>query len=365
MKTHFHLTALMGIAIILAGAATACQKDPGVEFNPPVDETLPATPFSLTGVEERGSTGATFDWTISSTGVTDSVSEELDEMTVTAYNNLIISATPKNNATAFSGINARSSNVNAVQVEMIGKTQFKDFKLKYVGDGEATIKVWNGKEGENTTVEFKVKAVKEVAVEGLRFRVNGEERVTKMVTSGNPDRQTFTAGIFKLNYCGGPCFLWKDKEYPFEERSYDCLHYGVDVEFLGIEPENASWRKVLAFKSDVPTINSNHQTNYYNYIVQLGRKPEDYPLLNSLFERKKDQWKDVGELEGLKYFMCIGDAWEQPCCLVQLLIETDNGFLYVSAPRNPKFDEKEKRDLDFRCPLCDHYRDIDGVVIFG
>ena len=144
----------------------------------------------------------------------------------------------------------------------------------------------------------------------------------------------------------------------------DVVKNTYTLEFLGIEPENASWRKVLAFKSDVPAINSNHQTNYYNYIVQLGRKPEDYPLLNSLFERKKDQWKDVGELEGLKYFMCIGDAWEQPCCLVQLLIETDNGILYVSAPRNPKFDEKEKRDLDFRCPLCDHYRDIDGVVIF-
>ena len=343
------------------GSLTSCKKDPNAEFNPPTDGSLVAAPFSLMAKEHRGTTGATFDWVITN-GSTDSVTEELDEMTVTAYNSIDITVEPKGNPGAFPGVNLRSSNVNAVQVEKKDKTHFT---LKYIGDGEARIRVWNGTESGNTSVEFPVKSVKEVAVEGLRFRVNGEERVTKMVTTGNPDRQTFTAGIFKLNYCGGPCFLWKDKEYPFEERSYGCSHYGVDVEFLGIEPENASWRKVLAFKSDVPAINSNHQTNYYNYIVQLGRKPEDYPLLNSLFERKKDQWKDVGELEGLKYFMCIGDAWEQPCCLVQLLIETDNGILYVSAPRNPKFDEKEKRDLDFRCPLCDHYRDIDGVVIFG
>ena len=362
MKRFFHPLALAALVlgVLAMGSLTSCKKDLNAELNPPTDDSLVAAPFSLTAEEHRGTTGATFDWVITN-GSTDSVTEELDEMTVTAHNSFTITVEPKGNPGAFPGVNVRSSNVNAVQVEMLGKSSFK---LKYIGDGEASIRVWNGTETSNTTVTFPVKSVKEVAVEGLRFRVNGEERVTKMVTTGNPDRQTFTAGIFKLNYCGGPAFLWKDKEYPFEERSYDCLHYGVDVEFLGIEPENASWRKVLAFKSDVPAINSNHQTNYYNYIVQLGRKPEDYPLLNSLFERKKDQWKDVGELEGLKYFMCIGDAWGQPCCLVQLLIETDNGILYVSAPRNPKFDEKEKRDLDFRCPLCDHYRDIDGVVIF-
>ena len=362
MKRFFHPLALAALVlgVLAMGSLTSCKKDLNAELNPPTDDSLVAAPFSLTAEEHRGTTGATFDWVITN-GSTDSVTEELDEMTVTAHNSFTITVEPKGNPGAFPGVNVRSSNVNAVQVEMLGKSSFK---LKYIGDGEASIRVWNGTETSNTTVTFPVKSVKEVAVEGLRFRVNGEERVTKMVTTGNPDRQTFTAGIFKLNYCGGPAFLWKDKEYPFEERSYDCLHYGVDVEFLGIEPENASWRKVLAFKSDVPAINSNHQTNYYNYIVQLGRKPEDYPLLNSLFERKKDQWKDVGELEGLKHFMCIGDAWGQPCCLVQLLIETDNGILYVSAPRNPKFDEKEKRDLDFRCPLCDHYRDIDGVVIF-
>ena len=362
MKRFFHplaLAALM-LGVLAMGSLTSCKKDLNAELNPPTDDSLVAAPFSLTAEEHRGTTGATFDWVITN-GSTDSVTEELDEMTVTAHNSFTITVEPKGNPGAFPGVNVRSSNVNAVQVEMLGKSSFK---LKYIGDGEASIRVWNGTETSNTTVTFPVKSVKEVAVEGLRFRVNGEERVTKMVTTGNPDRQSFTAGIFRLNYIAGPAFLWKDKEYPFEEHSYDCAHYGVDVEFLGIEPENASWRKVLAFKSDVPAINSNHQTNYYNYIVQLGRKPEDYPLLNSLFERKKEQWKDVGELEGLKYFMCIGDAWEQPCCLVQLLIETDNGILYVSAPRNPKFDEKEKRDLDFRCPLCDHYRDIDGVVIF-
>ena len=104
--------------------------------------------------------------------------------------------------------------------------------------------------------------------------------------------------------------------------------------------------------------------DYYSYLAQRGRERADYPLIDNLFERKKDVWKDVGELEGLRYFMTNGAENGDPCCLVQLLIETDNGILYVSAPRNPKFDEEEKRDLDFRCPLCDHYRDIDGVVIF-
>ena len=363
MKRFFHplaLAALM-LGVLAMGSLTSCKKDLNAELNPPTDDGLIAAPFSLTAEEHRGTTGATFDWVITN-GSTDSVPAELDAMTVTAHNSFTITVEPKGNPGAFPGVNVRSSNVNAVQVEMLGKSSFK---LKYIGDGEARIRVWNGTESGNTSMEFPVKSVKKVAVEGLRFRVNGEERVTKMVTTGNPDRQSFTAGIFKLNYCGGPCFLWKDKEYPFEERSYGCSHYGVDVEFLGIEPENASWGKVLAFKSDIPAIRSRYGYNdYYSYLAQRGRERADYPLIDNLFERKKDVWKDVGELEGLRYFMTNGAENGDPCCLVQLLIETDNGILYVSAPRNPKFDEKEKRDLDFRCPLCDHYRDIDGVVIF-
>ena len=249
MKHILHTKALVGLTMMLAGAVVvACKKDPTVEYNPPV-VTIAGTPFTLSAEETRGDTQYVFPWTVSKTGVTDSVKEELDEMTVTSFNTITFTAKPDGGGD-FPGVNVRSSNVGAVQVSMKGKTQFS---LKYIGDGESTITVWNGNESDKaTSVSFKVQARKTIPVEGLLVRIDGEEEVLMKAVQGR-DWNGLGTSMEKTFFYTVP-YLSDDKVTynPFNPTTLEEMYSGYDredlnlhkAELLHLVPENTTFRRL-------------------------------------------------------------------------------------------------------------------------
>ena len=168
MKT-LKLVPLALVATLFAG----CGKDSVNDKNPAEVET-PAAPFTLTAVETRGLAGS-FDWTISRSGVTDSVNEDIDEMYVTAFNSVVVTVTPEVGSSAvYDGFNVRSSNPDAVKVTPLGKNSF-EMKRPFGGaDGDATVEVWNGSGNQKFGTTFKVKSVKVVEATHMVFLVDGK-----------------------------------------------------------------------------------------------------------------------------------------------------------------------------------------------
>lgn len=164
------LVPLALVAALFAG----CGKDSVNDKNPAEVET-PAAPFTLTAVETRGLAGS-FDWTISRSGVTDSVNEDIDEMYVTAFNSVVVTVTPEAGSSAvYDGFNVRSSNPDAVKVTPLDKHSFA-MKRPFGAtvNGEADVEVWNGSGSSQQKVSFKVKSVKVVEATHMVFLVDGK-----------------------------------------------------------------------------------------------------------------------------------------------------------------------------------------------
>ena len=169
MKT-LKLVPLALVATLFAG----CGKDSVNDKNPAEVET-PAAPFTLTAVETRGLAGS-FDWTISRSGVTDSVNEDIDEMYVTAFNSVVVTVTPEAGSSAvYDGFNVRSSNPDAVKVTPLDKHSF-EMKRPFGAtvNGDADVEVWNGSGSSQQKVSFKVKSVKVVEATHMVFLVDGK-----------------------------------------------------------------------------------------------------------------------------------------------------------------------------------------------
>lgn len=234
--TPLALAALM-LGVLAMGSLTSCKKDPTVENNPPVRELSAAT-FTLSAVETRGTKHASFDWTVSKDGVTDSVSEELNEMTVTPRNNIVFTVVPDGNAADFPGFNVWSTNVNAVRVENVTSNEFK---LKYVGDGETTIEVWNGAGSTEVKYTFKVVSRASIPIKGFLVRVDDEEVLVPFVNFFDYDEMK------KYPICEFP-YLEEIRDVPDAETwaRHTAEERGVKkFTFLHAVPENTTWRFLL------------------------------------------------------------------------------------------------------------------------
>jgi len=182
MKTLKLVPLALGAALF-----AGCGKDSVNDKNPAEVET-PAAPFTLTAVETRGLAGS-FDWTISRSGVTDSVNEDIDEMYVTAFNSVVVTVTPEAGSSAvYDGFNVRSSNPDAVKVTPLDKHSF-EMKRPFGGaDGDATVEVWNGSGNQKFGTTFKVKSVKVIEPTHMVFLVDGK-RVLVPVSDSEEEAQ--------------------------------------------------------------------------------------------------------------------------------------------------------------------------------
>ena len=256
MKHILHTSALMGLVMMLAGAVVvACQKDNPEAGNPPADETISAAPFTLTALEDRGAYGK-LEWTISKTGKTDSVSEELDEMTVTSVNTFTFTAEPeKGGAAAFPGINVKSSNTAVV---MPSAVKNNIFTLKYVGDGEATITVWNGTQTGQTSITFKVISRQVIEPKALRFIVDG--KIVDLTTNYETEKEAVANRVCILTLPKEEFCRWKNGETPTVHK----------IVFQGLIPENCSYDMV----SIQPGIR--YEENWKNWLIEHNYDEEEF-----------------------------------------------------------------------------------------
>ena len=249
MKHILHTKALVGLMILMAGAIVAsCQKDPLDEFNPKT-ETIAEAPFSLKGTEKRSDGGYVLTWDITKTTV-DCVQEELDELAITPFNTFTFEAVPESASATFPGINARTDNA-CIKLERKGQSSFS---ISYVSDGDATIKVWNGNEGGNTAVTFKVQARKTIPVEGLLVRIDGEEEA--LIKVAGPTWADYIQQRRDYPFCTVK-YLPDDKiKYPIEDMWEAFSYYDREdlnlrkLEILHIQPENTTFRRLNGSYAD-------------------------------------------------------------------------------------------------------------------
>lgn len=244
--------AALTITIAALMSFSSCEKE-----DPNVDTGLAAEKFTLSAHERRcQNTDKTFDWTISASGKTDSIDEEIDDMYVTSVNELTLNSTAP--------VNVVSTNTAAVAVQKLSATSYR---LTYVYEGEADIQVWNGgknfNKGTNKT-QFHVTAKSLVMPEYAVFllELNGEFFMD--VKAKFFDERGWQAAMD--NFCDGhihatPWALTKNN-LPLD-NSND--YYGVSIgdylyhiKFLTIEPENTSFR-LTTFKSDGIQIDINNE----------------------------------------------------------------------------------------------------------
>ena len=278
MKHHLHIKAIAVLALLVAGSTVSCQKDNSEAGNPPADESISAAPFTLTALEDRGAYGK-LEWTISKTGKTDSVSEELDEMTVTVFNTFTFTVKPDSGSGTFPGVNLSSSNTMAVKVNAVSKEKFT---LSYVGDGEATITVWNGSQGGQTTIAFKVVSRRIVHPTAFRFVVDGK----------NVDVKCWDT--FDEAKAHKQCIL----SLPEDEAAYpyDDLTTIHKVVFKGFVPENCSY-DMIAMDNSIRM-----SEDWYNWLIKKGYDKKEiftniFPMIQNEFE---ERYSDGGPIASLK-----------------------------------------------------------------
>jgi len=278
MKRFFHplaLAALM-LGVLAMGSLTSCKKDPNAEFNPPVDDSLVAAPFTLKGTEKRSDGGYVLTWDITKTTV-DCVQEELDELAITPFNTFTFEAVPESASATFPGINARTDNA-CIKLERKGQGSFS---ISYVSDGDATIKVWNGNEGGSTTVTFKVQARKTIPVEGLLVRIDGKEYTIKAVTA--PTWQELYQTMRDNPFYTVP-YLSDEKVQHIYGVSWYSFYTKEEVnplkvEILHLVPENTTYRRLNFSKANSSEISEMFCPGEYKWFSE-ARDGNSYKIPN-------------------------------------------------------------------------------------
>ena len=254
MKNNLHFMTIAVLALLVVSSVMSCQKDNIEAGNPPADNSLVSAPFTLSALEDRGAYGK-LEWTIDKNGNTDSVSENLDEMTVTSVNKFTFTVKPEGSGDGFTGVNVKSSNTSVVMPTIVSK---KEFTLKYVGDGEATITVWNGNESGKTSFEFKVVSRLLVEPEALRFEVDG--KIIDIKTCYDTEKEARTNRQCILNIPKEEARNWLGGDTPIIHK----------VVFLGLLPENCSYDMV----SIHPGIE--YEKEWKDWLIEHGYDKEEF-----------------------------------------------------------------------------------------
>lgn len=320
------LLSLVAVAVA-AAAILSCKKEP---LNPPVED-LPGSPFDVTLNEVRDKMPIT--WTLQGSGTFEnSLNESIKTPVVTDVegNSFILKATAK--------VNVESSATNCVAVQAVG-TSGKEFRLAYKGEGAATIKVWNGSGASAVTKTFRVESRDKIEVEGLWFRYGYNHRVSENpnltepypfteaedlivkhpLTSrpnniiaceedyknGNEDRGRPKFCDFSvLPYERPVWYVWVDEnDHSKGDMMIRDITSGCELEFVGLYPENCSFRRILAFESELDFPNNITQRMIERGVIEEGGEYTHWPNV-------RDCDVDVSEFSGRKYWLDgAGDSY--------------------------------------------------------
>lgn len=178
---HFIRSILAVAAIVFCAACfSSCNKDNSLapNTNNPVEVSLPSASFELVVLDqERG-------YSRDSNYVFEGVwrdghfwfgRERLDTMQLNIHPGNGIVLKVNSDDAAFQGVNASSSS-RCIDIVPDGNDHTQ-YHLEWVAEGEARIALWCGEGASRKEIRFVATSKKEIPLEGIRFRVNGEEGI--------------------------------------------------------------------------------------------------------------------------------------------------------------------------------------------
>lgn len=233
---------------------------------------------------------------------------------VTCYNQVTVTVTPDNSGT-YAGVNVRSSNPNAVLVEIINANTFVLKRPSIGADGrEATIEVWNGNGSVEHKIAFNVKAEQIIHPEFLRFLVDGSPVDVKLYS-----RTDETAA--------SPSKLLS---IPEAEKTKDFITCGPhEVIFQGLYPVNCEYD---AIKYQV-----GHAQGWLNYLENIGlnfnlqwNEPKDPAKYKPLFPYANDFEGKLDDLEG--HNRCYVACHPQAMTLASQFVKQTVSFSVTGNP---------------------------------
>lgn len=272
---------------------------------------LPGLPFEASLTEVRSS--KTFHWRVFQDDlghwITDNGEESIRTLYVTAYNSPVVLETT-------SEVNVESSDAKVIAVERKAEGNNRVFYLLYKGEGQATIRMWNGSGSSEVSQCFCAQGREYVALEGILFTYGGEPLpITHYTTSRPPllanlpddwvneDKTRPNTSDFLLEPYKKP-MIWQDGEGETEVERHNNGDFVEDPDqgallvFEGLIPENASFRTVESFESEFRTTADKLQRMINAGIVEPGE-------YDGLWPNVKDNPKDVSEYIGAKMWIAI------------------------------------------------------------
>lgn len=248
------LAAMVAVVMAVAASAASCGKK---QPSQPVVEKYPAKEFTLSLIETRQL--KTFQWAVSPTGQTDNGEEEIKTLCVTKFNHVTLTST--------ADVNVESSDPSVVSVN---RSSSRNYVLAFEdNEGYATIRVWNGDASSKKEVKIQVQGRPFVPIEGIVFRYGPTPEQEETIVA---KRFSLTRPLLRCHYPGdeanehdGPMssrpstgdisikkwmwnrgMVWSDEKETFITDTSQ----GALLTFVGITPENASFRTVRAFESE-------------------------------------------------------------------------------------------------------------------
>lgn len=282
-KKHLLNIAVM-TAILAAGiVSNSCKKiDPEA-----AGESFPAAAFTLSAVEDRYAPEP-YRWTISKNGVTDSVSEELDEMYVTRYNTVTLEVKPT--GTGFQGVNVRSSNPASVRVTQLDQTHYD---LSYLKEGESDITVWNGGRKDEVRTTFHVKAERAVYPTAAVFIFDeGTEREKEIKCTEwfIDEKQNFES------------YYQRFTNYHKELDGRDLFKnngFHIVLKSNEVTEENAWWILPVPLMHTIKLIRIEPENTSFNYLYVDAKEYNEH-LMENFVPDISPKWAEYLESEGLR-----------------------------------------------------------------
>ena len=300
------------VAIIMAVAASAasCGKK---QLSQPAVEKYPAKEFTLSLVETRQL--KTFQWAVSPTGQTDNGEEEIKNLCVTKFNHVTLAST--------ADVNVESSDPSVVSVN---RSSSRKYVLAFEdNEGYATIRVWNGDGASKKEVKIQVQGRPFVPIEGIVFRYGPTPEQEETIVAkrysisrpklychlpddkGNDDyiyTRTETGDFSIKKWMWNRGMIWSEEQETFVVDTSQ----GALLTFVGITPENASFRTVLAFESEWNAPGNSWETRLAQEgFFEEGKYhwPNEYSCENDVSDFIGVSTWVYGPVDGLIYMACL------------------------------------------------------------
>ena len=287
----------------------------------PKPRDLPGQPFEASLTEVRSS--KTFHWRVSQDDlgnwVTDNGEESIRTLYVTAYNSPVVLETT-------SEVNVESSDAKVIAVERKADGNNRVFHLVYKGEGQATIRMWNGSGSGEVSQNFRAQGREYVALEGILFTYGGEPLpITHYTTSrppllckfpedaANEDKPRPGTTDFTLIPYAKP-MKWDVEKW----TTVVDPDQGTLLTFEGLIPENTSFRTVESFESEWECIPNRLENMILYGVVQEGEYEGKWPNI-------QNSPKDVSEYIGAEMWIA--------CCNGRFYMAS----LKISAPTTQFF----------------------------